>query len=373
MFLSHSRLTKQIERYHRPLLVILWGILQFLFFIRFGVRTSVDTSRYELIADQILAGKIPAGTDIWYTSFGIIVALLKYLLVGIEWIALLNIAASLGALFIIYNISRRMYKGWKFGFTASLHYILFVKISQWNFIIYTDSLFTSFCIISIGLYMQYIRKLSPRLLLLVIISFLFTVFLRPVGLVFLGCFLIALLEDLSVRRIGYLVGFGLIFLIGLNLVLKDYADSFIEAYSTAEIIYPDLNLGIKVPSDLWIPYEGQPLIRITSFAIGNPVYFLKLFFAKVILFVTGTRPYFSIAHNVVLIVFLIGSYGLAFYGNLVTSFKFLSRFTFLFFLSQIVMVGLTSVNWDGRFLFPILPFIFIFASAGIIRLLKRLD
>ena len=362
-----------IKKRHRAILIILWGLVQLAMLLKFGVRSAVDTSRYRLIAGQIIAGEFPSGSDVWYVGYAVTIALAKVLAIDIKWIAIWNLIASFFALISIYKISLILNKDWKSGFIASLFYLLFVKISQWNYILYTDPLFTSFCVITIWLFFEFRERKTKVYFALFSLLMLYTIFLRPVGLVYFGCFTIALIyPSLGKRNIAYLGILVIGFLLGLNWVLIDFVDSFLGAYARSEIIYPGLSLGIEPPKNLLIPDPDHfPIVKIIVFVFQNPVHFLKLFSIKILLFVLGVRPYFAPIHNILLVLFLMPCYCLALYGFSILKSNFLKWFIPLFVGIQIIMVGLTTVNWDGRFLLPTLPFIFILTSLGFIKLLQN--
>ena len=52
--------------------------------------------------------------------------------------------------------------------------------------------------------------------------------------------------------------------------------------------------------------------------------------------------------------------------------KTLKPFFFTYILAQGFTVMLTTENWDGRFLIPVLPFVFILASMDISKFLSKL-
>ncbi len=144
----------------------------------------------------------------------------------------------------------------------------------------------------------------------------------------------------------------------------------IENYLTGDIIYaastlPHLTshdwLVISPPNNLFIPSINlPPLIRLTSFITHNFWFWLQLFISKIAYFIFHIRPYWSLKHNIYITCFLIPLY---FFSGL-SLFKYnLSRiikvFSILYLLLHVIIVGVTSVDWDGRFLMPVIPLIFI--------------
>jgi hypothetical protein len=132
-------------------------------------------------------------------------------------------------------------------------------------------------------------------------------------------------------------------------------------------------LGMEAPSDLYIPdATHSTLVSVFLFASYNPVYFLKLFFLKLFLFLGNVKPYFSVLHNTVIVLILYPLYFFSVKGFL----KFPSHrkekyFVAGFVIAQALTVALTSENWDGRFLVPLLPFVFLLAADGAALVFKK--
>ena len=110
---------------------------------------------------------------------------------------------------------------------------------------------------------------------------MFTVFIRPTGFalaVGLFCYGLCSVKREYLKRV---VSLGLIGGVGLVLFLASMLENFtlIESYAKAEVIYPNITLGLKIPTDIHIPdNKHSTLVRVSFFAFHNPLYFLKLFF-----------------------------------------------------------------------------------------------
>lgn len=158
----------------------------------------------------------------------------------------------------------------------------------------------------------------------------------------------------------------------INHMLYDHAASFLGSYAKAEIIYPNISLGMEPPRNLTIPSEEHPpLWRLMLFGFYNFLYFFKISLFKLTLFFANVKPYFSFFHNLMIVLVLYPLYLLAVFGFFKTSWSAEKVFISIFVLSQAGIVAFTSENWDGRFLIPVLPFIFIFSAVGVWRLWRR--
>jgi hypothetical protein len=204
----------------------------------------------------------------------------------------------------------------------------------------------------------------------------FTFFIRPSGFAFLigvAVYLIQSLPDNIFKKtfIPLSIMLVIICLFLLNKMMVTFP--LLDSYVKGEIIYPDINFGINVPQRLFIPSEDHsPLIRLILFLLGNPLYCLKLFVIKLLFFFGNVKPYFSWFHNILIVATLYPLYFFSIKGfrKLPTANKE-KYFILTYVVVQGITVALTSENWDGRFLIPILPFIFILSAGGIIAVIRK--
>jgi hypothetical protein len=174
-----------------------------------------------------------------------------------------------------------------------------------------------------------------------------------------------------------LIAFG--FLLLLDQMLKNYL--ILENYKLGEVIYEVTEAGkkydvsyllIDVPSNLYQPMANSSLLNIVLFAIHHPFYWSKLFLYKVFFLFVHVRPYWSGYHNTISMLFLIPSYYLFVRGIAYKWRQELLPFIFAvtYILFHALSIGLTSNDWDGRFLIPILPVIFLFSGKGLTVLMS---
>jgi hypothetical protein len=149
----------------------------------------------------------------------------------------------------------------------------------------------------------------------------------------------------------------------------------IENYTVGEVIYgvgsyegesSIEGLTITPPDNLHVMDSPTPIVKVASFILQNPWYWSKLFGLKVYYLLSHTRPFWSGTHNWYSILILVPSY-ILFLRALVgkTLDVRVKLFSTVFLLIHIISVGVTSEDWDGRFLIPMLPVIFVFSGAGL--------
>ena len=213
----------------------------------------------------------------------------------------------------------------------------------------------------------------------VLLAALLTFTVRPAGIVLLAgtaaWFLVRYGHWLRAGKafVPAVAAFVLLFLLGLNTMLRQY--QLVETWSSGKIVhnlesYPDATirdrLTIPPPDNLNVPDPGlPPLVRAAAFAASHPAYFARLTLTKFYYFVTDTRPYYSLRHNLFSFFFLTGLWFLALRALLRSSDRAASTFTAVYLGGTILMASLTILSWEGRFFVPLYPFLFILTAAGL--------
>jgi hypothetical protein len=356
-------------------LLFLWAIAQVVAFLYFGVKSSVDTVLYVDDAQLLLQGALPA-QYILHTSYSFLIAVVLFLGGRPEHVVIFHLLFSALAVAAVYRLTLSLSSDGTTAAIATLLYVLWPDIQQWNYIVYTDSIFTSSVLIAIAL----IHFARTRLeYVLAGIGAVFAIFARPVGITFFTALLVYGVVWFSQsgfkrRRALYAISFVLIAigLIAVNQAVDEYIDGFLDSYAKAEIIYPGIPVGVDPPKDLYSPgYEYPALVRLALFIVNNPVFFMKISLVKTFLFLGHVKPYFSWTHNILIALFLWPLYVFGVVGIRSLPNNGLKAFIFSFIALQTLTITLTSENWDGRFLLPVLPWVFILSANGILVLLRR--
>ncbi len=356
-------------------LLLLWAFVQGAMLLRFGVQTPVDSELYLSDAKNLLVGQWPQGRSIWYVSYSSFLAFVFLLGGSNSTVILLQVFLSGVAALCLYKISVMVSGRANVAFLTVFFYLSWLKIHEWNTILYTESLFTSCSIICLALLM---RSKHYWQYVFVFVLTLFTFFVRPTGFAFLiGLifYLVFLVKNKMDKRLFVstmvVVTAAIILLACYMLEGADLIDSYVRG----EVIYPNISAGLEIPADLVIPTKDAPAFaRMFMFAFDNPVYFAKLSFYKLILFIGNVKPYFSPIHNAIIVLILHPVYIFSIIGYFrFSKTQFEKYFIAGYVASLAFTVSLTSENWDGRFLIPVLPFIFLLASHGIITSFERVN
>ena len=351
-------------------LVLLWLLVNLVLLWYFGMGTGSDTEVYIRLAHAWLEGDRPQGRLIWYSSYIALLAIVLGLGGSLWWVVAIQVLLSGVAALCLAKAVNKVTRDGLASFLAVFLYIAWVKTHQWNSLIYTESFFTSMAIISFAALVmssRYWHFLVSALLIGI------TFFIRPTGFNFLLGWLVYGLVIVPVkvsykRLIVTLVTVSVLVL--LNHMLEDFA--LIDSYARGEIIFPDVSLGVVPPVDLKQPSLAyDPLVRLAMFVWNHPMYFFELCLIKLVLFFGHVKPYFSLLHNSLIILLLYPLYYLAVIGFRYFPSHKLKYFLFGFIMSQGMTVMLTTNDWDGRFLTPILPFIFILSAVGIAHITHK--
>lgn len=365
-------------------LLVLYGLVSIIAFQYYGVKIMADSERYLSYAMGLREGFYIERHNFWYMGYVFFIYAIK--LFTQENLAIVVCQYILGYLAVVsvYESGRLLFGNTLQALLPALLMIGFIEIPMWNSFILSEPFYISFTCFSLYFLVTIHKKgLSRTRLLVAIPIILLTVIAKPTGIALLGAVVSVLLykiiSKVKSKALKWAIcgGVSILFLLLTNKMLTTF--TLIENdYVKGEIVYgianyPDYpdhdQLIVSPPDDLYIPDTAYPpIIRILSFILHNPIYWLKLFFIKFYYFSLHVRPYWSWTHNFFSLLFLIPVYGLSLRSFFVREFpKELLLFLIPYFTIHVLSVCLSTVDWDGRFLMPLLPLLFLLAAAGIPR------
>jgi len=342
-----------------------------------GISDGGDSGRYYDSASALLDGELPRGKARSYLGYSLFVTPFVALGLGKVAIALAQIALSAIAAVCLYLIGERFFSA-RIGATAALLYVLYPDIQYWNLIIYAESVFTSMLVISMWLVL---RAHGGPSLALALCAVAFTCTVRPHGVGFAlaaGVYGLYLLWLRKKRKAMLVVAIGAIICAPIYWKLLEVMvghERVLDTYLSGEVIWGYAGNALDPPADVRESRTqfDHPVSAVLGFVAEQPGYFLSLMSLKLFYLYAHVRPYFSDLHNLLSIVYLVPAYLFAMVGlpvsdNRQRPVRVLLSSTFLF-LSGIS--ALTFVDWDGRFLIPILSVVFLYAAVGLWRTWQR--
>ena len=371
------------------LISILFWIVCIFLFSRLGIKEVNDSARYLEYASNLRSGFYFEGHNMWYIGYVILIFFSKTIGESYSYIIGLQYLLSFISVIYLFKTSMLLWDSRKVGLFTVCAYILFVDILSWNSFILAESFYTSMICISLYYLLLLNKKKATVADMIIGVSIvLLAVFTKPTGIALLAAILGALsLRFLSSKKFTVLVKSIPVLLVGLALFLlsEKMLTSFLvlENYQIGEIIYavttipslPSLNqLVVTPPDNLYIPSKDYTkLTQIILFIWNNPIYWTELFLKKVFYMVVHIRPFWSWEHNLYSLLFLLPSYYLVIFMLFKSALTpVVKRFSVIYLLMHCLSVGLTSVDWDGRFLMPLLPVVFLIAGKGVFMVLPNL-
>ena len=277
----------------------------------------------------------------------------------------------------LYLIGRNLFSKWV-GLICLFIFFNYIPIQLRNFYILTEILFINFSIILI-----YLCFFKQNHKIIIIFLSLFILFLRPQGfLIILSLFFTVILFSNLSRIYNFIFKTILIFaslcllIFFINIGIKDYelinslsrGEIWGYSFETNSICRRDCIKGLTNPS----LYEKN-IFGFFIYLKENILILTRVAFFKIILFFSGWRPYYSDLHNIFIIFYHLPIY--IFFCMHFFKFKKLNSFetfTIIYISLNVLFISITFVDWSGRFVMFILPFMIIYASKSSIDIISIL-
>ena len=365
-------LGRRVWPYHPALLAGLWVLVQLVFLRKFhGPHPANDSYRYLTYAANIAeCGYFEPGHNLRYVLYPVFQSL--WLGLGLGWWGIVAGQMTVSALATraIYQGTRRLADGRRGAAAlATLLFIAWPDIQQFNVFLLTESLFISLVALSFGAFTR-VRGGPTRDWAWLIIVLILTALARPNG------FMVALAAGLAgldaLRRapdrrpwraaLVFLVLLSPLLWVALNHQLATYY--LMDTYQRGELIFRYPLWAVRQAQPLHMPANGtKPVMRVLYFAAHNPVYLGRLMLGKLFVFVSYLKPHYSLAHRAAGVLVLWPAYWLAGRATQRAGIWRPARvFLAAIFLFQAAIVMLTVDDWDVRFLAPVLPAVFVLAA-----------
>lgn len=321
-----------------------------------------------------------------YLSYVVFLAFIFKAGGGLGSVVLLQLLFSAMATVTLYYLTLKISGSEWASFWACCFFLLWVELQSWNFYILTESLFITCGILSFYFLVKAWENAKYSWVVLPLL--IFTIFIRPHGVVYFLAVVIFLFSSFSdstfykenkksLRRAALLVSLLMIVLIGV--ALEDFTFMSIDVYKTGDIVY---GASIIFPEEEILSMQTQSLehpnpelptaIQLVQFIFLNPVFFFRLSLAKLFFFFVHIKPYYSLLHNMLIAVTLYPLYGLFLVGIKTSKRSPVKTFVLAFIVLEAASVMFMVEDWDGRFLMPILPFIMVYAAIGMMNLIAAM-
>ncbi len=359
--------------------IILWLYLlaSSLLLWHYGIQTHGEAEKYIHDANNILSGSpLRNGIfSIFYIGYSLLISFFVKFNISFLFVGILQCLLSFVAATCMYKLLIQAGIHKKISFAFLIIYLLCYPIQKWNFYLYTESVHTSLIVITFYYLYCILSKVStnwftPIILLLLII------FTRPVGIIFIATLLISILYWLFVNKMKTYACIGLILLLGLLYFF------IFSPYST--YINPDslrrMEIICQVPekaiTSTYHEYNKEG-IRSVFFVIKNEIGF-KAFFIngmkKLGIFFGMIRPYYSLQHKGLLLIYLL-LYPLAIIGLFIKKSKeeirYIKSFSIIYIIFTSLLIFITCDDWSNRFISPMFSFVLFLAAFGSDKILCK--
>ncbi|MEO9482849.1 MAG: glycosyltransferase family 39 protein [Ekhidna sp.] len=351
----------------------------------YGVKIMNDSPRYLTYAENLSGGIYFDPLNFWYISYVFFVAFVKLFAESNTYIILAQYILGYVSVLALFGATKRLTENVSIAFLAAMIFTLFPDNLMWNSYVLTEGFYSS--MICVALYFLVTAWKNPTkfnysILVLILLIVFFSKPTSPALFIALAFPVIwRWLRNPPLRgiKLTSLLVAGVLFLFLANKMISSHRVMLI--YENGDIIFamhefpthPHHDwMTIDIPDDLYKPPVDKPLLQqMASFVISNPGYFMKLFFGKVVMYISHIRTYWSWPHNLLMIAFLWPCY---FFCFRVMKRKLLSEsmiFSAIVYCSMhTIVVGMTWADWDGRFFVPMLPVIVLIGSLGIADFFK---
>ncbi len=329
-----------------------------------------DSDRYLLGAEELKNQGTISGKATRYSGYVVFVSAIKMTTDNhdhqLVLIVALQVLITAIALLCLYGTGRYLF-GAPAALVAATLFALDFYLLRWTPYILTETMFTSFVIIST--YLCLIAAEKPRFLLPAIGAVLVATSLRPNGLVLLPVFLIYLLARLKgfVRLLA--TGLFAVTIIGtlpiLQQTLSDTAENemLVDKLETGTIIWETEFMDMPKLSSRG---ENQ-VANVFRYLTTWPLESATLIGTRLYTAYSYQRSDYSFAHRAFLFVVIPGVLLLALVG-LVTAFRRRYSADYLLpaflILAQSAVIGISFADHDHRFISYVMPLIFLFTGYG---------
>ena len=343
-----------------------------------GVQYWLDSDRYLFGAENLINGLPIASRGNQYMGYIIFIASFQFLGFSINVIPFIQVCITLFAAVALYDLSKSITKSRLSSIFAIGFYLLNPFICTWHMYIMTESLYTSFVILSCWSIYKAHRHNSTRNYIICSLILIATIFIRPNGWIFIPivcCFFTFYTKQLSFNlRIGLISIILLLFSIGAVTIptfnRSIAATTPYELMLKGEVIWDHPSERIEMPKDF--NNENSNWSKGYQYIINHPISCLKLASYRIGKMFIQIRNHHSLKYKIHILIWIIPAYLLALIGII----KYIRSSAIILVLSVLlghsIIVGLTYATHESRFIIYILPIIYFLSACGLSIMIQKI-
>jgi hypothetical protein len=366
---DHNYLNRTEVKRSLAVIGLAWISLQLIFIYRFGIETGFESLKYISEADRLIeTGKYSSGNFLFYSVQIVLIAFSK-ISGSYPWFPVIFQMLINGiSVYLFYKLCYRFSDSGKKALLFSLAFLAMYYYHLYNVYLFTESLFYSFGIIY-SYFLFSMKKVTLKNIILIFLGITLIYFTRPTGVFFIPATIVYLIFRFYKKSALILLSaFGITGLIILYFLVNYALNSggefdFLLPYLDERIICGVPT--IKGSHTITVPVEKDSIEGLWYIITNHTSLFLKLSVQRLLAFWGVIRPFYSLPHNIFIAVYFFSVYGLIIY-NFRTLMKYFrpESFYFLCIISLVMITVILSCDeWHNRFIFALLPFFLIMASA----------
>lgn len=357
--------------------VLLWLCFQAAWFFSLGVHFDLEAGKYISEAQNLLQhGTFSAGRFLFYSTTIVVIAFCFATKLGLYGALLAIMAFNLFSYLYVYKALRFFFQNRIAPLFVLLCLLSFWPYQSWTLYLYTESLFYSFVALHFA-HLLLFQKATTRWVIGSVLLLFAVVLSRPLGILFIPPTLLFYLFKISRRQRTVVFIAVVLAAIMLNYVIQVVFTTTSDWNMQRAITEGDIICDIPgTPADhLVLTNHPNQLYRLWFYITHNMAHFSQLALTRLRYFFTMVRPYYSVFHNIFLLLYLLFWYG----SILVGIRRIIRRFSLpllLFMGSTIVLfaaaIALQCDDYHNRFFLTLTPFWAIMAAVVWMPALRRL-
>jgi hypothetical protein len=353
-------------------LIASWILMNILLYIYMGFKYAIDTVRFDEEATAWLQVHFEFSYHLWYTGYILILAISKLIFGSIYFSILFQCILSLIAVISLFNALKRIFKNTNIAFLSTLPVILYYPIQIWNMCLLTESIYVSMILLFIWGYSLLNKK--KRWFYMILIAAAASITRPNGGILIITLIILYTYEQWNIDRLfaKRLFTASLLICIPCLILFIQYSTDvyfqfLIQSFNKGEIIcgYDGWTIPVNVIHTEFI--HNNTINQVLTLLLKYPLEYMQLACYRFLALWSDIRPYHSFSHNLYIIVSLSLLYTFAGIGLI----RYVKKYSGLFILTisycgfNSLLIMITYADWDGRFLAPLLPIVFIWSGLGI--------
>ncbi|MFY0625473.1 MAG: glycosyltransferase family 39 protein [Reichenbachiella sp.] len=360
------------------LITLVYASLSIYFYHKYGIKVVTDSPRYLGYAEGLKTGFYFDPLNFWYLSYVVFIYVHQIFSDNVLAIILSQYALGFAAVLSLFRTAELLTKNRTISFLTCILFMFFPDNLFWHSYILSESVYSSFICFSVFALIYHMKLKSRNSLLILIVSICITFFCKPTSPALILAILFPSIYDFLIQprfRILRISAF-LICTVGVMVLANQMLTmhQVMLIYSKGDIIFLmhefthqrfQSLLAIDIPANLYTPNHDTLILSMVEFIINNPLYYFKLFSAKLIVYLTHIRPYWSLTHNLWVILTIWPCYLFSFFAikrKLIAG--TFSTIALIYFSIHSLIISNTWVDWDARFFVPLFPILALFGSIG---------